>query len=412
MTMLSDVPSPLRVRSAGWLSAHAATLLGIGILTSVAVGSVLVTTGTVPSRGGAEFLAALVVAFACYGVASLILERRRAPVLGVVVIGVAIQLALLGGPVLLSADAYSYSAYGRIDAALGGNPYRDVPAGFATDPVVGGVAGGWRHTPSVYGPVFAGLSDGVAHLAGSDPAAAVRLYRVVAAASMIVLICLAALLSNRPDRAAAFVGWNPLLAVHFAGGGHNDATMMAIVLGALLLGSHARPGTGAVLWMGASAIKWVPIPLYALWALAAHRRGERAGIAAFAGAALVVASAATWRYGVDWLRVVSPLSRAAEAQTHYSVARRLADAGLPSAAAAAIVVAAAALGVALLIRSAWVGTARLGLAACLLVATSPWLLPWYAVWPVALAAIEKGRAPRLIALALAAYLLAARVSLS
>ncbi len=63
----------------------------------------------------------------------------------------------------------------------------------------------------------------------------------------------------------------------------------------------------------------------------------------------------------------------------------------------------------LLVRSALMGRARLGLAACLLVAASPWLLPWYTVWPVALAAIERDRAPRLTALVLTAYLLSARV---
>lgn len=391
-----------------------APLLGVAIFALVVAGGEVVTQrGSMPSSGGAAFLGVLIAAFACYAAASLLLERRRASLVLVLAIGVAIQIAPLAGPLLLSSDAYSYAAYGRIDYALGGNPYRDPPADFPTDPVVRAVAGGWRETPSVYGPVFAGLSGGVARLAGSDPEAAVRLYRVIGAVSVLALMVLAALLSGRRERAAAFVGWNPLLAVHFGGAGHNDAMMMVLVLGALALARRGSPGASAAVWVGAAAIKWIPLPLYVLQELAAHRRGERTGRAAFAGAALLIAAIATWRYGLDWLRVVTPLVRAAEAQTRYSIARRLDDAvGIPSAAGTALVAVAAAVGGALLVRSAWAGRAQLGLAACLLVAASPWLLPWYAVWPVALSAIERSRASRIVALVLTGYLLSARVLLS
>jgi hypothetical protein len=45
----------------------------------------------------------------------------------------------------------------------------------------------------------------------------------------------------------------------------------------------------------------------------------------------------------------------------------------------------------------------------LLVLTTPWLLPWYATWPIALAAVEDDAAAQILAVAVAAYLLPARV---
>ena len=59
-----------------------------------------------------------------------------------------------------------------------------------------------------------------------------------------------------------------------------------------------------------------------------------------------------------------------------------------------------------LVWTAWrKGRARLALSAGLLLVASPWLVPWYAVWPVSLAAIEEDWVAKALALALSAYLL-------
>lgn len=385
---------------------------GAGVLGFVLVAVAAAERGTTPSPGGPVFLAALGGAFALYALASWMLESRRTRLLTVLALGAAVQLSPLAGPLLLSGDVHSYAAYGRIDEALGGNPYVDPPASFVSDPVVAATAGGWRQTTSVYGPVFAAVTRVATAVTGADPAAAARFYRLLAAVSMLALMGLAAMISSRPDRAAAFVGWNPLLAVHFAGGGHNDATMMVLVLAGIGLTRRGCPNAGAVFWEAATAIKWIPSPLFALSALAAWRRRERSGLAAFCAAALVLALAATWRYGPDWARFGSPLAHAAEAGTHYSLCRLLGRVGIPSAPAAILLGSACVVITGLLFRSALAGRAKLGLAACALVAMSPWLLPWYAVWPVSIAATENERGARLGALALTAYLLSAHVSVS
>ena len=62
-----------------------------------------------------------------------------------------------------------------------------------------------------------------------------------------------------------------------------------------------------------------------------------------------------------------------------------------------------------LVRSARAGRARLGLTSGLLLVATPWLLPWYAVWAVALAAVEEDAAAWVLALVLCAYLLPDRM---
>ena len=57
-----------------------------------------------------------------------------------------------------------------------------------------------------------------------------------------------------------------------------------------------------------------------------------------------------------------------------------------------------------LARQAWHGRARLGLAAGLLLVTTPYLTPWYLAWTVPLAAAEEDRAARMLAVLLTVYL--------
>src|SRR5436309_2342835 len=62
------------------------------------------------------FILAVVAAFALYllGLYLLSLYRSRASLVPVVALAMAIQLAPLGGPLVLSKDAYAYWDYGRI----------------------------------------------------------------------------------------------------------------------------------------------------------------------------------------------------------------------------------------------------------------------------------------------------------
>ena len=208
-----------------------------------------------------------------------------------------------------------------------------------------------------------------------------------------------------------FAGWNPLLALHFAGGGHNDAWMAALVLAALAAGAAGRRQVAGVAWAVAVSVKWVPLLFLPLRALEARTARRSVGHLGFALAAAALAVAATWRYGWHWLAALAPLAANAERETSFAVPHRLAQLGVPD----WLAVGALALGFAVaygwLLLEARRGRVRLGLAAGLLLVATPYLAAWYAAWAVPLAAAEEDRAARLLALALSAYLLPQAVPL-
>jgi hypothetical protein len=321
------------------------------------------------------------------------------------VLACAIQLLPLAGPVLLSTDVYTYWDYGRIAVVHDGNPYADEPRDFPEDPAFELMGAQWRDTTSVYGPGFTLASEAHAAAVGDSKDAAAWAYKALAALALLALVGLAARLGRRPAYAAAFVGWNPLLALHFAGGGHNDAWMMALVLGALALGASGRRSLAGAAWVLAIAIKWVPLLLLPLRYLEARHAGRRLGHLGFALAAAALVAVATLRYGWEWIGAVGPVAdNIVQERAAYSIPSRIADLGVPEGAAAAALAAFFALAYLWLLREAWRGRARLGLTAGLLLLSTSWLLPWYAVWAVPLAAVEEDRAARWLALGLSAYL--------
>jgi uncharacterized SAM-binding protein YcdF (DUF218 family) len=362
-------------------------------------------------RLGILFLALLVAAFASY-LGALLLARRRPPAFrAALVAAVVIQLLPLAGPLLLSTDAWAYWEYGRIAAVHEGNPYVDTPSEFPGDPAYDYAGAAWRETTSVYGPAFTLVTEVVALVSGSSAAVAAWIFKALAALGVLACVVLAARLARDRPYAAALVGWNPLLAVHFAGGGHNDSLLVALTLAALVLAAGGRRGLAGAAWAVAVLIKWIPLVFFALRAIEARTARRRVSHSGFAAAAIVVIGLATWRYGFDWLRAFGPLARNAEGQSSYALPHRLEQLGVPHAVTLGIAVVALAAGLAWLAREAWRGRTRLGLAGCLLLATTPWLTPWYVIWALPLAAAEDDRRAQLIVLGFCAYLLPQTVPL-
>ncbi len=391
------------------LGAGAATLGLVAAASALAWrdGSPLVPRDGGLARQGTAwlFFALLVAAFSAYVLGLLAMRRTGVPVHLAVGLAVAIQLVPLFAPLLLSTDAWTYWGYGWIAAEGGGNPYVDPPSAFPESPAAAYLGSAWRDTTTVYGPAFTMLSEPVARLAGSSPDAAAWIFKGLAAAAVLVATVAVARTARRPTLAAALVGWNPVLAVHAAGGGHNDALVGALVALAVALGARHRASLGGAVWALAALVKWVPLVFFALAALAARSRSRRAGLAGFAAAAAVVVGVATWRYGLDWLGALEPLADNTVRRTSYALPSRLEQLGAPEGAALALALGALAAGLLWLVRDALRGRAHLGRAACLVLATSPYLAVWYLAWAVPLAAPEEDRLARLGVLALTAYLL-------
>jgi hypothetical protein len=341
------------------------------------------------------FLALLVLAFVLYLGGLLLLRNRRAAVAWVAALGLAVQLAPLAGPLLLSADAWTYWGYARLD-----NPYEQTPAEVQDPASYPWVGERWLDTTSVYGPAFTLATEPTGAIESASVAA--WFFRGVAAAALCVCVLVAARVG---PLAAAFVGWNPVVAVHAAGGGHNDAWVGALVVGALALGAARRKEAAGVAWAVGSFVKWIPLLLLPLRALEARTAGRAVGHVGFALAAVTVVALATWRYGLSWIEAFGPLARNASDTTSFALPSRLTQLGVPKAVALGVAAAAFVAAYALLARQAWRGRARVALAAGLLLLCAPYVTPWYLAWVVPLAAVEEDRTARLLALALTAYLL-------
>jgi uncharacterized membrane protein len=389
-----------------------ALVLGAGVLGALVTAVVAASAHGSPIRAGAPelrdgpgivFLAAVAVAFALYALALVSLRRWRGGLASVAVLVVAIQLVPLAGPLVLSRDAYSYWAYGRLVDDHAANPYRAAPTRYAADPAVLATAPGWRGTRSVYGPVFTEASAGLAAVSGTRAETASLVYRLLAALGMLGLAAVAALAASRRAFALALVGWNPLLALEFAGGGHNDVWLACFLAGAVVLATRRRVLLSGASWALAAGLKWLPILLLPL-SLAARREDALRVAAGFAVVTAAICASAFALFGTAWLGAVLPF---AHRHSAYAVPTRLAELGLPPWLALLPLV----LGLPVLARAALRGRPRLARTTLLLLFATPWLLPWYGVWAISLAAVEEDTVACVLALALSAYLLPDRIPL-
>lgn len=352
---------------------------------------------------GLAFLVTAAVAFALYALALVSLHPWRGGLAAVAAIAVAIQLAPLAGPLVLSRDAYSYWAYGRLVDDHAANPYRVAPARYADDPAVLATAPGWRSTRSVYGPVFTEASAGLAAVSGTGAEANSFVYRLLAACGMLVLAAVAALTASRRPFALALVGWNPLLAMQFGGGGHNDVWLACFLAGAVALAARGRPLLSGASWAVGAGLKWLPLALLPL-SLVARREHALRVVAGFTGVTAAICASAFALFGTAWVGALLPF---AHRHSAYALPTRLAELGLPG----WLALVPLALGLPLLARAAVRGRPRLALGTLLMLFASPWLLPWYGVWAISLAAVEEDTCACVLALALSAYLLPDRIPL-
>ena len=354
------------------------------------------------------WIGALVVAVVLYTVGVLALRRRALALGAVAAVAAAVQLLPLFAPLLLSRDVYIYWDYGRIAHVHDGNPYSDLPSDFPDDPAFRRMGEDWHGTISAYGPLWTGAAEAHAAAVGDDVDAAEIAYKLLAAAGAVALVATAALASRRAAFAAAFVGWNPLLALHFAGGGHNDGWMMAFVLGGMALARRGRPQLGGAAWAAAIAVKWLPLVLVPIEAITAWRRRERPfGWWGFAAGAAAIAAFATLLFGLAWWRAAVPISNQLQRSSSLAPVRLLEALGLDVKPATALLTVAFGVVYAVMLWRAWRGRPpRLALTLGLFCLSLAWLVPWYAAWPVALAAVEDDdRWGRALALGLTAYLL-------
>ena len=360
-------------------------------------------------RGGGSSTWALVLLAAAFGVyvaGILLIARSGATFASAAALAVAIQITPLFAPLLVSTDAWTYWDYGWIGGVADGDPYVEPPSDYPGSPAYRWTGEAWRDTTSVYGPAFTLTSEPIARAAGDSANAAAWTYKALAAAASIVAALLAARLARRRAFAVAFVGWNPLLAVHLAGGGHNNAWVAALLMAALALGLTVPPRrhlAGAV-WALAIAVKWVPLLFLGLVVLARGRR-PAVGLLGLLTTVAIVAAVATSEYGLHWVGAPLTLAGNAALETSYALPARVEELGVPHDVARALFGAAFVVGLVLLAWEARRGRLQLARAALLVLLTTPYLAVWYLAWAVPLAGSEEDRWARVGCVLLGAYLL-------
>jgi alpha-1,6-mannosyltransferase len=320
-------------------------------------------------------------------------------------------LPVLLAPPLFSRDAYSYAAQGLI-VQRGLDPYAYgpywVPGQFAdqVDPM-------WMLTPAPYGPLALQVQHLVVTVAGDNAYLSAVLMRVPAIVAVAALAWTLPRLAKRFGVAPAHALWlavlNPLVIMHFVGGAHGDAIMVAFVALALYAASRGRLWVGAALIAVAASYKQTgALALVGVLGMAMQADGT-AGLGASArlralvrhGATLTLVTVATFTAvtavtGLGWgwtsnLSVPASLRSLIAPPTFVgaSVEWFMNLAGMPLATAAAAVPIAQSIGLVAGLVSITVIVWRVAprkpvLAAAgallALVASGPVIHPWYLLW--------------------------------
>lgn len=347
----------------------------------------------------------------CAGYAAVLAARGAVPARALGAAIVLANLALLLGPPLISQDVFGYLAFARLGVLHGLNPYTHVAAEAPVDAVFPFIGWPFQHSP--YGPLFT---------LGSYPSALLGLggglwaLKAVSVAACLGAVALTAKAAQKMGRsataAAAFVGLNPVLLELALGGAHNDTLVLLSLAGALALAAGTAPRLGGsaaalVAGVGVKASAGLVLPYLVL----SPRQGRErvrvlvAALAALAALALVALAG----FGVHALGFAAALSEQQQMVATHSIpqetARWLGMSGLPSwwrdlfSAAFAGVLA----------WTLWL-TARgrdwramAGWATLALLVCTAWLLPWYAVWALPLAALADSGRLRAATLAVCAY---------
>jgi hypothetical protein len=386
------------------VSRRGAPLLGLAVAAAVlatAIGArhaAPAEVSPVVPRGhwNSVWIAGIVTALVVYAISIVVVRRGLAAAL---VVAAVVQLIPLAAPLLLSKDAYLYWGEARVVLAHHASPYRTTPSDYPADPSTPYVSEEWRDVPAPYGPTWEALALVPGAAGGTSHRHAAFAYKLFAALGVLLTIGLVAWATRRAA-AVVLLGWNPLVALHFAGGGHSDGWLVALLCLAVVAARSARGGAA---WALAGAFKPIGAILFPLDLAADRVRRPRGFWLGLVVTAIVVVAVPGALWGTGWIRAslvgihgASPLGG-----VHW-----LTQAGLSHHDAVAVAgLAFAVVYCGLLVRAWRSGVAHLALATVALCLTTSLLRPWYGIWALALAALEEDALGAAAAAALSAYLL-------
>jgi alpha-1,6-mannosyltransferase len=321
----------------------------------------------------------------------------------------ALLVAMLAvAPPLLSTDVFNYVAYARM-GVHGINPYAHGTVDFRHDPSYPYVGHFWNRTPTAYGPLFTLVSYAFVPLGVAGGMWAFKAIAALATLGCVLLAWhIAPLVGRNRLRAAVLIGLNPLVLVWGVGGGHNDALVALALLAGTWVVLRERDAVGGAVIASAAAVKLSAGIVLPFLALGARRRVRvTLGIAAATVALLAVGLLAFGpaltnmpdalrlqdRYGFGSISLNGfprQYLHLARAGPETKQAMKLVFAGLSALLAA---------------RCLWTRNwlAAAGWSTLVLLATMGWVLPWYVLWLLPLAALARSRVliPATVAVTLA-----------
>jgi hypothetical protein len=318
-----------------------------------------------------------------------------------------LHVLFLLAPPLLSQDVFSYIAYARLGVEHGLSPYTHAPIDIPHDPVFG--FAGSKDAVSVYGPAFTLLTYPLSSL---GVAGAYWVLKVIAAAASLGVVALvwrtAERLGRDPVAPALFVGLSPLVLVHVVSAAHNEALVMLLAMAgvyAFVAGRPAAAGALSTFGAGLKASAGLVVPYLVL----GSRPRVRAALLGVAGAALALVVIGLIGFGTHVLDALGLLSsnqgRSSRLSFPYIVSEVVGHRGVVR----------GAFGLAFAGVAAWTlwrtwrgadPVRMAGWATFAILIASAWLVPWYLLWLLPLAALAADRRLAIATVALSGWVLA------
>jgi hypothetical protein len=352
------------------------------------------------------FTVVLVVMTVAYGI--VLASVRRFSMRTIVIAVVVLHVILLMTPPISLTDLFNYMGYARLGGLHHLNPYTHVIQDELRDPIYRFTT--WHHLSSPYGPLFTALSYPVSFLPLAWAYWTIKVVTVLSSLTFIWLVWKCTRLLGRDPRfAVLFVAANPVYLMFEVAGFHNDFFMLIPSTAAIALLLARRDRSAGAMVMVAVAVKFTAVLLLPFLLLAA--RPARRRIDVLVGAALAAVPLTVmylWLFGVS----LPNLADQSTLLTPWAIPNMVGlilhvGGGTPMMLRLANV--ALVLAVVLLLRQRrdWLEGAGWGTFA--LIASLAWLVPWYVVWLLPLAALATSYNLRRVALILTVYLVIAFV---
>jgi hypothetical protein len=312
-------------------------------------------------------------------------------------------ILLMTAPLQLT-DVFNYLGYARLGAVHHLDPYVHGIALEQHDPVFR--LSTWHHLHSPYGPLFTALSY---PLALAPLPVAYWLLKLVTVLMSLVFIGLvykcAKLLGRDPRFALVFVALNPIYLMYAVGGFHNDFFMLVPSTAAIALLLARRDRAAGAALMVAIAVKFTAGLLLPFLLIAARTRQRRLRIVlgvVLAAVPLLALSLALFGLHLPNLQDQSTLL------TDFSIPNLfglLIGLGGGAPALLRVLNVLVVVAVALLVRRRKDWLADAGWSTVALIVSLAWLVPWYVIWLLPLAALATNIRLRRVALALTVFLI-------